>query len=146
MTGQSDPGIATINQAIRLSPHDGFMPMWLLSLFWAYYAERRYDEAAKVAQRGIRIAPDNPTLRRQLAAAYAMLDRKEEARAAMGEYLRLEPNHTIADSSASSQRRAKRLAQANMDQAKGSLSSAVTAISAVRSIFSKDCSGESLQR
>jgi adenylate cyclase len=99
LTGRSDPAIAAIDQAIRLSPHDGFMPIWLLSLFWVYYAEGRYDEAVKVAQRGIRVAPDNPTLRRQLAAAYAMLDRMEEARAAMGEYLRLEPNHTIADAS-----------------------------------------------
>ena len=70
-----------------------------MSLFWAHYSEHRYDEAAQIAQQAIRIAPNNPTFRRQLAAAYAMLDRMDEARAALHEYLRLEPNHTISDAS-----------------------------------------------
>ncbi len=46
----------------------------------------------------IRLAPTNPTYRRQLAASYAMMDRIDEAQAAIKEYLRLEPNHTVADS------------------------------------------------
>jgi adenylate cyclase len=98
LNGQPDSGIELINQAARLSPSDGFMPFWMLCLFWAYYAKGQYDEAAKAAQRGLRTAPDNPTLRRQLAAAYAMLGRMDEAKAALDEYLRIEPDHTIADS------------------------------------------------
>jgi adenylate cyclase len=98
LNGQPDSGIELINQAARLSPSDGFMPFWMLSIFWAYYAKGQYDEAAKAAQRGLRTAPDNPTLRRQLAAAYAMLGRMDEAKAALDEYLRIEPDHTIADS------------------------------------------------
>jgi adenylate cyclase len=97
LNGEPDSAIESINQAARLSPSDGFMPIWMLCLFWAYYAKGQYDEAAKAALRGLRTAPDNPTLRRQLAAAYAMLDRMDEAKAALDEYLRIEPNHTIAD-------------------------------------------------
>lgn len=51
----------------------------------------------KVAQCGICIAPENSTFRRQLATAYAMPGRKDEAEPAVGEFLRLEPDHTLAE-------------------------------------------------
>jgi len=59
----------------------------------------RYAEAAETARRAIRIGPDNPTFRRQLASASAMLGRLDDAHDALAEYRRLEPDHTIADAS-----------------------------------------------
>jgi len=99
LLGEAEPAIQSINDAIRLSPHDGFMALWFMGLFWAYHAQALYDEAIGVAKRGIRLAPNNPTFRRQLAAAYAHLGRITEAQAAIQDYVRLEPNHTIADAS-----------------------------------------------
>jgi adenylate cyclase len=99
LLGDPEPGIEEIEKAIRLSPRDGFMTFWLMGLFWAYHALARYEEAADTARRAIRIAPHNPTFRRQLASASAMLGRLDDAREAMTEYRRLEPNHTIADAS-----------------------------------------------
>ena len=91
---EPDLAIKVINEAIRLSPRDGFMPFWLTGLYWAYYSLQEYDEAAGVAMRGIRIAPRNPTFRRQLTAAYSVLGRMEESREALQDYLDLEPGAT----------------------------------------------------
>ena len=99
LLGDAQPSIEEIEKAIRLSPRDGFMTIWLMGLFWAYHALTRYEEAAETARRAIRIAPDNPTFRRQLASASAMLGRLDDAREAITEYRRLEPDHTIADAS-----------------------------------------------
>lgn len=85
-----------MNDAIRLSPRDGFMPFWLTGLYWAYHSLQDYEDAANVALRGVRIAPRNPTFRRQLTAAYYMLGRTDEAREALDDYLDLEPGATAA--------------------------------------------------
>ena len=97
LTGETGRGIERIHEAIRLSPRDSISVFWRMGEFWGYYAEARYEEAAEAAQRGIRLAPQNPTFRRQLAAAYAMQDRMDEATAALVEFQRLEPHHTLAD-------------------------------------------------
>jgi tetratricopeptide (TPR) repeat protein len=73
------------------------MAFWIMGRVWANFIAGRYEEAVEAAQHAIQLAPNNPTYRRQLAASYAMLDRNDEAQAALREYLRLEPNHTIAD-------------------------------------------------
>ncbi len=95
--GDPERGIESTHEAIRLSPRDSFMAFWLLGLVFAYYVAERYEEAAETGKRAIRLAPENPSLHRQLAASYAMLGRLEEARAALAQFLRLEPGHTTAD-------------------------------------------------
>jgi TolB-like protein len=91
---EPDLAVKAINDAIRLSPRDGFMPFWLTGLYWAYHSLQDYNEAAGVALRGIRIVPRNPTFRRQLAAAYSLLGRMDESREALDDYLDLEPGAT----------------------------------------------------
>ncbi len=97
--GEADQAIDCFRKAVRLSPRDRFMVFWYMGLYWTHFIEGRYEEAVKIAQQAISIAPNNPTFRRQLASAYAMLDRMADAREALKEYLRLEPSHTIADAS-----------------------------------------------
>ncbi len=99
LIGEADQAIDCFRKAVRLSPRDSFMVFWYMGLYWAHFVEGRYGEAVKIAQQAISIAPNNPTFRRQLASAYAMLDRMADAREAVKEYLRLEPNHIIADAS-----------------------------------------------
>lgn len=94
---EPDLGIKAVNDAIRLSPRDGFMPYWLMGLYWAYHSLQDYEEGARVASRAVRACPQNPTFWRQLAAAYFMLDRMEECREAMDEYLELEPGARTGD-------------------------------------------------
>jgi adenylate cyclase len=91
---EPDLAIKAIGDAIRLSPRDGFMPFWLTGLYWAYHSLQDYEDAANAALRGIRIAPRNPTFRRQLTAAYYLLGRIEDSREALADYLELEPGAT----------------------------------------------------
>ncbi len=98
--GESDAAVGTVSEAIRRSPRDGFMPFWLMGLFWAYHALQDYEAAAATAQRAAAIAPDNPTFRRQLAVAFHMLGRPDESRAALARYLELSPNATLDDARA----------------------------------------------
>lgn len=94
---EPDLAITIVEEAIRLSPRDGFMPAWLMGLFWAYHTLQDYQQAAAVALRAVRVAPQNPTFRRQLTVAYWMLGRQEDAREALAEYLKLAPQGRIAD-------------------------------------------------
>ena len=84
-------------KAVRLSPHDSLTPLWLMGEFWAYWVDEDYSRALQTAQDFVREAPQNPTARRQLAAAYSASGRVEEARQALHEYLQLEPQHTAAN-------------------------------------------------
>lgn len=97
LLGEADRGVACLQTAMRLSPLDGFMPFWLMGLAWANHALGDYEASADAARRAIQLAPDNPTFRRQLAAAYANLGRMEEARDAVADYLRIAPGHTLED-------------------------------------------------
>ena len=92
--GRSEEGIADIRSAMRLSPRDTLMPMWLAALGIAYYNVERYEDAVETAQRATRLAPGFPTGHRQLAAALAMLGRMEEAAAARRDLEALIPGHT----------------------------------------------------
>jgi TolB-like protein/tetratricopeptide (TPR) repeat protein len=94
---EPDLGIAAAAEAVRRSPRDAFMPFWLMALYWAYHSLQNYEEALEVARQAARLAPENPTFRRQLAVAYHMLGRHEEARQEVATYLLLEPGATSDD-------------------------------------------------
>jgi adenylate cyclase len=94
---QPDAAIECYERAHRLSPHDSFIPIWLIGRTFAYFIAERYAEAAESAKEMVRLAPDNPTAHRQLASCYGMMGRIDDAKEALKGYLRLEPNHTVAD-------------------------------------------------
>ncbi len=95
--GRTEEGIADILAAMRLSPRDMMMPMWLATLGIAYFNVERYEEAAETARRATQLAPDFPTGHRQLAASLAMMGRMEEATAARRDLEALIPGHTAAE-------------------------------------------------
>jgi TolB-like protein len=84
-------------KAIRLSPHDSLTPLWLMGEFWAYWVDEDYSRALQTALEFVREAPQNPTARRQLAAAYSASGSSAQARQALREYLQLEPQHTAVN-------------------------------------------------
>lgn len=94
---EPDLAISAVKKAVRLSPQDGFLPFWYMALWWAYHAVQDYEEAAALARRGLRAAPGNPSLRRQLAVSLHMLGDADAAGNALAEYLRLMPRATVAD-------------------------------------------------
>lgn len=94
---EPDLAVSAVKQAVRLSPQDGFMAFWYMALWWAYHGLQNYEEAAALARRACRIAPENPSLRRQLAVSLLMLGDEEAAHNALKEYLRLMPDATVSD-------------------------------------------------
>jgi len=92
--GETDEALVCFDEAVRLSPHDSLTPMWLMGKFWAYWEAKRFAEAQATAAEFVRLAPDNPTARRQLAAVYSIAGNTEDARHLLQEYLQLEPDHT----------------------------------------------------
>ncbi len=92
-----ESAIECYEQAVRLSPRDSLIPLWLVGRTWAYWAAERYTEALASAREFVRLAPDNPTARRQLAACYAITGQVDKARLALTDYLLIEPNHTAED-------------------------------------------------
>ena len=62
----------------------------------AHFTAERYEDAVDWAQRSVQRRPDWPLGYRCLAASYAYLGRDGEARAALQEVLRLQPEFSSA--------------------------------------------------
>jgi adenylate cyclase len=72
--------------------------MWhtLSVVAMAHFAAERYAEAVEWARRSLQRNPSNPRALVYLAASYAHLGEMDEARAALGEGLRLVPDLSLA--------------------------------------------------
>ena len=73
-------------------------------LAFAHFFCRQFDEAVRLAQRAVTIAP-NPQSYRILAASLAETGRIDEARNAVSELLRIQPNSCLARSRGANYRR-----------------------------------------
>ena len=95
-SGKPDDGAGSLEKAMRLDPRSPWLSYWLDGMAWVHFARAQYEEAIEWAQRSCKVNPDHPWAYRALAASYAMLGRQEEARSALAEELRLEPDMTIS--------------------------------------------------
>jgi adenylate cyclase len=93
--GRPDEAIAHLEKALRLDPRSPFKWAWLDCMSWAHFHAGRYQAAIDWAERSIQIKLENEQPYRTLAASYAQLGRLDEARAALEEELRLEPDLTL---------------------------------------------------
>jgi tetratricopeptide (TPR) repeat protein len=96
MRGRPDEGIAGLEKAMRLSPHDPRTRDFYVAMALAHFVAGRYEEAVDWGQRSLQQSPDHLPSYTQLAASYAQLGRIEEARSALQKRLRVQPNLSLA--------------------------------------------------
>ena len=86
---------AHVEEALRLSPRDVFVFVWLAIAGYASDFLRRYEEAAAWQRRSIETNPHYSIAQFHLASALAHLGRMEEARAAAQAGLAIDPRFTV---------------------------------------------------
>ncbi len=91
-SGQLEEAIEVCQQSLRLSPHGPWVWLSLDTLAFAYLVAGRYPEAIDTGRRLSDLRPDYFWGYLYLAASFAGLDRPEEARKALGEALRVQPD------------------------------------------------------
>jgi adenylate cyclase len=96
LKGEAQEAIANIDKAIRLSPHDPMIWMFLSGRALAHVCAKQYAEAVEWAQRSLQRKPDWPIAHLVLAGAYTQVDRLDEARAALEAALKLNPQFSLS--------------------------------------------------
>jgi len=92
--GRPQEAIEAINLAIRLSPNDSFMFVWLSTLAASYYMLRDYETSLRIAERAIRLNPKYPLALRNRVSCLAQLGRLDEARQALVAFVAASPGIT----------------------------------------------------
>ncbi|WP_158815300.1 tetratricopeptide repeat protein [Methylocapsa sp. S129] len=77
------------DKAIRLSPHDPGLGLWVSGNTAACFGLKQYDQAIEWADRAIAINPSNVFAHGDLIAAFALTGREAEAHEALQRYLAL---------------------------------------------------------
>jgi adenylate cyclase len=93
--GSLEEGLADAEKAIRLSPRDPFLWFYFSTLAMVHLHARRYEDAVEWARRSIRANPRFPFSHARLAASYGHLGRRNEARTAVEELLRVQPGFSL---------------------------------------------------
>src|SRR5262249_21398317 len=89
--GGRSEGTAALQKSFRLDPRDPRSGGTLLVIGISAYLSRDYSAAVSIAERTIRLYPDNPISYRWLAAALGQLGRYEEAKKALDEAAAVRP-------------------------------------------------------
>jgi tetratricopeptide (TPR) repeat protein len=87
--------IRVMEKAIRLSPRDPQMHLFLHQLALAHLIEGRFEDAAKHEEESLRLRADQPHAYRVLAAAYGYLGRSADARRALEQMHRVAPHFSF---------------------------------------------------
>jgi TolB-like protein/Flp pilus assembly protein TadD len=90
-----EDAIRVMEKAIRLSPRDPQMHLFLHQLAVAHLVAGRYDEALKWEEDSLQLRADQPHVYRVLAAAYGHLGRSTEALEALEKMRRLAPHFSL---------------------------------------------------
>ena len=92
---QPDEAIRVMEKAIRLSPRDPQMHLFLHQLAVAHLSAGRYQDALRCEQESLRLRADQPHVFRVIAAAYGHLGRGTEALDALEKMRRLAPHFSV---------------------------------------------------
>jgi hypothetical protein len=77
--GLPGEGLEAAKRALRLSPYDPRLGLWIPALTQAYYFLGQYEDAITTAQRALLLIPTNAVPARFLAASLGQLGRNTEA-------------------------------------------------------------------
>ncbi len=94
LTGDFERGVEAAMTAIRLSPHDPWMPQWCANVGVNHYMARRYEDGLEYFEKSRRLAPEFPLALRGRAACLGQLGRLDEAREALHDFLRIMPDYS----------------------------------------------------
>ena len=84
-----------VERAMRLNPH--YPGRYLFTLGFAYCTMERYEEAMAALKRALTRSPDHYGIHLMLAIIYSEIGQEEEARAHVGEALRVNPQLSLED-------------------------------------------------
>ena len=79
-------------QAIRLNP---FVPNYYMMLGTACRQTGRYEEGIAAEKKALKLAPNNVFANIYLVSLYMYAGREDEARAAVAEVQRIDPNYSL---------------------------------------------------
>ena len=90
-SGRRKEGLAAVQTAIRLDPHDPKLAIRLNNLALGLYFSGEYEAAVETAKRAVRSNPNVPLPYRWLAAALGQLGRTAEAKEALERAIAIAP-------------------------------------------------------
>jgi tetratricopeptide (TPR) repeat protein len=93
--GQSEEGIAGIETALRLSPHDGGVPLWQAYLCRGYTLLGRWEQAIEWCNKAVAGDPELTDPLIDLAAANAWAGHDKEAKDAVARFQKANPGITV---------------------------------------------------
>ena len=88
-----DEAVYHIEQGIRLNPFPEWYYYWNLGR--CNREKGQYEEALIALKKALHRAPDSLPVNVDLASNYALLDRQEEAAAAVNKVLEINPNYSV---------------------------------------------------
>jgi adenylate cyclase len=91
-----DESVRVVEKAIRLSPRDPQMHLFLNARAIGHLMAGRFADAAASEEESLRLRADQPHVYRVLAAAYGYLGRHADALAALEQMRRVAPQFTLA--------------------------------------------------
>jgi TolB-like protein/Tfp pilus assembly protein PilF len=94
LRGEPEQGIKAMESAIRISPNDVLLPLWLTTLSTVHYLARNYERSAEVARLAVQRAPNYPLGWRSLTNALGHLGKPDDARDSLSQFLTLMPSYT----------------------------------------------------
>jgi adenylate cyclase len=89
--GKSEEAVDSVEKAIRLSPSDPRLFIWLVGLAAGHYQLRHYSQAVEIGRRSWSLNRSYITGLTYVVAGLAQLGQIEEARAALADLKRLDP-------------------------------------------------------
>ena len=92
-TGKSDEAIIMLKRAFRLNPIPP--PYYYSLLAQAYRINGQCEKAIALAKKSIRVSSDQPTPYLTLILSYSSLNRSEEARKTVEEFLKIHPTFSL---------------------------------------------------
>ena len=96
LLGHYEQAISDLKEAVRISPRDYNIPIWIMEMGRQLLALGRYDEAIQAGLKAVDLGYRTVLSYTALAAFYAATDRAPEAKTALAEAMKLNPKLSVA--------------------------------------------------